>query len=126
MITTLSCANYAVVAAAVFIGVMPPPVAQTVPKPSSDVTRPSRDAIITMTGCLQRERDVLESTGLGRLGGNVLSANNSLRFLPRSSISVFLMTGPDASSRVLALAQSLQTGWRDQSAPCRRRVTRLH
>ena len=65
MITALSCANYAVVAVALFVGAMPPGVAQTVAKQGSDVSRPSRDAIITMTGCLQRERDVLKSTGAG-------------------------------------------------------------
>ena len=88
MITTLSCANSAVVAAAVFIGVMPPRVAQTVPKPSSDVTRPSRDAIITMTGCLQRERDVLESTGAGTADEFVLTftklTSGRIRFLAQA------------------------------------------
>ena len=88
MITTLSCANSAVVAAAVFIGVMPPRVAQTVPKPSSDVTRPSRDAIITMTGCLQRERDVLKSTGAGTGDEFVLTftklTSGRIRFLAQA------------------------------------------
>jgi hypothetical protein len=85
MIPTLSCANCIVVAAAVFIGAMPPRVAQTVTKQGSDVTRPSRDAIITLTGCLQRERDVLESTGAGTADEFVLTftklTSGRIRFL---------------------------------------------
>ena len=73
MIPTLSCANGIGIAAAVIIGAMPLRVPETVTKQGSDLTRPSRDAIITMTGCLQRERDVLESTGPGTADEFVLT-----------------------------------------------------
>jgi hypothetical protein len=64
MVTTLSCAAcVAVTATWMVFGAMSPRMSQTAPKARADATRPSRDAIITMTGCLQRERDVTGAKG---------------------------------------------------------------
>jgi len=64
--TTLMTATYAAVtAASVCLGAMSPGIAQTAPKQRPEAISPSKDAIITITGCLQRERDALETTGAG-------------------------------------------------------------
>jgi len=60
LVTTV-CA--AVATASVFFGAISPAMAQTAPKQHPDAASPSKDAIITITGCLQRERDALGKTG---------------------------------------------------------------
>jgi hypothetical protein len=56
-----------------FFAAMSPRAAQTAPTQRSDATRPSRDAIITITGCLQRESDVLRRTAPGTADEFVLT-----------------------------------------------------
>lgn len=63
--TTLMTTCAAVTAAFVCFG-MSPGMAQTAPKQRSDAVRPSKDAIITITGCLQLEREALGTTGVGQ------------------------------------------------------------
>ena len=65
--TTLMTTTWvAVTAASVCFGAMSPGMAQTAPKQRPDAITPSKDAIITITGCLQREGEALGTTGAGK------------------------------------------------------------
>ncbi len=63
----------AVTAASVFSGAIPPGMAQTAPQQRPDATSPSNDAIITITGCVQREREALGKHGPGETDEFVLT-----------------------------------------------------
>ncbi len=63
--TTFMTTTFAAVTAAVSFGALSPGIAQTAPTQRPDAMSSSKDAIITITGCLQREREALGTTGAG-------------------------------------------------------------
>ena len=72
--TTLrTTASAAVTAASVFFGTISPGIAQTAPQQRPDAASPSKDAIVTITGCLQREREALGKAGPGETDEFVLT-----------------------------------------------------
>ena len=64
--TTFMTTTFAAATAAVFFGAMSPARAQTAPKQRPDAMSPSKDAIITITGCLRREGEAFGTTGAGQ------------------------------------------------------------